>query len=111
MGARAGAGLQARLMAGLREGRLMKCATVPTWIWVGGTIPQAPGHPTSICDIGIKRVMLYRKSPLLFQSEVKLLYKGEIDSLLKISHGSLLRLNCLKCAMYKEIYVRSFRMT
>ena len=38
---------------GWAVGRAGLWGVLPTWVWVGGTSHLAPGHPTSICDIGI----------------------------------------------------------
>lgn len=32
-----------------------------TWVWVGSTSPQAPGHPTFICDIALIKVSITRR--------------------------------------------------
>ena len=34
-------------------GRAGLWGVLPTRVWVGGTSPQVPEHPTSICDAGI----------------------------------------------------------
>ena len=53
-GVRAGAGLRAGLVSGLREVRLMRCST---YLGLGWRY-LAPGHPTSICDIGINCIII-----------------------------------------------------
>ena len=40
-------------------GRAGSWGVLPTWVWVGRLpAPLAPGHPTSICNIGVNQQMI-----------------------------------------------------
>ena len=45
-------------MAGLQVGADL-WGVLPTWVLVGGTSPQVPEHPTSICDAGVKQFYMF----------------------------------------------------
>ena len=55
----AGAGWRVGLVSGLRVGQAI-WGVLPTWVWVSGTSPLAPVHPTSICDIGVNQPLGFK---------------------------------------------------
>ena len=48
-------------MAGLRVGQAYG-GVPPTWVWVVGVSPQILGHPTSICDTGVKKANVKQRN-------------------------------------------------
>ena len=47
---------QAGLLAGLRVGQALRCSS---YLGLGSAVPapQIPGHPTAVCDKGVKQLL------------------------------------------------------
>jgi len=58
-GAWAGAGYGWR-GSWLVAGRVGFWGALATWVGVGSSSPQVPGHPTSMCDAGVNRQLLHK---------------------------------------------------
>ena len=42
-------------------GRAGFWGALATWVGVSSSSPQVPGHPTSMCDIGVKGLITFRE--------------------------------------------------
>jgi len=52
-----GLGMGGRARGWLRVGQAFWGA-LATWVGVGSSSPQVPGHPTSMCDAGVKQLLI-----------------------------------------------------
>ena len=76
-----------------------------TWVGVGSSSPQVPGHPTSMCDAGVNKyyqrlLNTFKKDPKMFQSYTNQ-FKNHLRLLPTFAGG--LREKIRTCAGFNKI--------